>query len=166
MIHGGGIRHQVKNSKRRTSLPTRLGGGNGRRKKTTEESPRSARKRAFAQTSRSPIESCHSQKRATDILQTVKSRYQNVDIRDLPSCIRQTRSRETDHPLSLKYDPSTIPKPKQKDDTGRVADVLLAMKGGKLGNVEIGHSKMAGRAVFAILGFGEFEVRRGGGLRE
>ena len=84
--------------------------------KNINESPRSARKRASSHASRSSHESGHSEKRATDIFQMMKSRYQNVNIRDLPSCIRQAMPRATDHPLSLKYDPSTIRKAKRKDD--------------------------------------------------
>ena len=37
------------------------------------------------------------------------------------------------------------------------------MQGGKLGNAEIHHSNLVGRAVFALRGCGEFEVRWGAG---
>ena len=141
----------------------RLDEGDGRRKKNIGESPRSALKRSSSHTSRSPHESGHSQKRAADIFQTAKRRYQNVNKSDLPDCLRQTLPRATDHPLSLKYDPSTIPKTKQKDDMDRVADVLLTIHGEKLGNVKIDHCKLVGRAVFALRGFGEFEVQWGVG---
>ena len=111
---------------------------------TAGESPRSARKRTSSRTSRSSRESGSSQKRATDIFQTVKSRYQNVHSRDMPSCRRQTLHRATDRPLSLKYDPATIPKTKQKGDMDRVTDVLLTMQGGNMGNVGVGRSKLVG----------------------
>ena len=65
--------------------------------------------------------------------------------------------------MSLKYDPATIHKPKQKDDMGRVEDGLLTMQGGEMGSVEIDHIKLVGRAIFALRGFGEFEVRWGVG---
>ena len=44
---------------------------------------------------------------------------------------------------------------------GKVADVILTLQGEKAGNVEVEHSKIAEMAVFALRGFGEFQVRWG-----
>ena len=127
----GEIKKHVKRGKHRTSPPTRLGEDIRRRKKNIDGAHRSASKRNSCRSSRSSYESGSSQKRATGVFRTEKNRYRNVHIRNLPSRLRQTLPRETDPPPSLKYDPATIPKAKEKDDMGRVADVLLTLQGGK-----------------------------------
>ena len=125
------IKSRAKRDKRRTSIPTRLDEDISRRKKTIDDSPRAARRRNSSHAIRSPYESGSSQKRATDISRTSKSRYRNVHSRDLPSRLRQPLPRAIGPPLSLKYDSATIPKAKENGDMDRAADVLLTMHGGK-----------------------------------
>ena len=153
----GDIMSRAKRDKRRTSLAARLGEDIRRREKTID-APRAARRRNSIHASRSPYESCRSQKRTADISRAAKSRYPNVHSRDFPSRLRQTLPRATDPPLSLKYDPATTPKTKAKEDMDRAPSVLLTKQGGKMGNVEIGHVKLVDRTIFALRGFGEFEV--------
>ena len=42
-----------------------------------------------------------------------------------------------------------------------VADVILSLQGEKVENVEVDHSKVVGKTIFALRGFGEFRAKWG-----
>ena len=131
-------------------------------KRDSLDSNMSSRKRASSHNSLSPHESGASIRRPTDMFQPAKSRCKNEHIRDLPPCLRQTCHRATDPPLSLKFDPALLhDATKQRDDMDKVADVLLTLQGGNTGNVEVDHSNLVERTIFALRGFGGFQLRRG-----
>ena len=50
---------------------------------------------------------------------------------------------------------------KQRDDMDKVADVMLSLKWERSGNIEADHSKLVEKTIFALRGFGEFQVRWG-----
>ena len=101
-------------------------------------------------------------RRPTDLFGSSKNRYKNEQSRDIPSFLRQTFPRATDPPLSLKYDPTLLPEStKDKGDMGKVEDAILNLQGGKAGNVEVDHSKVVGKTIFALRGFGEFRAKWG-----
>ena len=49
-----------------------------------------------------------------------------------------------------------LPETRHEGVAGKVADVLLTVQGERSGDVEIDHSELAERTIFAIRGFGEF----------
>ena len=160
----GEIRSRFKGAKRRSSLPARLGDEKEMRQTDAIESPRTARKRASTRASQSSRDSDRSKKRTADIIRTFGTQYASTNRRDLPPCLRQTLPRATiPPPFSLRYYPSMMPDEKQRADMDRVADAMLTMQGGKVGNVAIDRIKFAARAVFALRGFGGFEARWGAG---
>ena len=128
----GEIKSHIQHGKQRTPRPTRLDSDiRCRKRERCGRIHLSSRKRTSIHTGKSSRASASSQRRATDIFRTAKSRYRNIHSRDLPSGLRQKLPRSTDPPMSAKYGPATIPKTKQKDDMCRVSDVLLTMRGGK-----------------------------------
>ena len=122
------------------------------------------RKRASSYNSRSSKESGQDVRRPTDLFQAASANYENAHIRDLPSCFKQASQMAADPLLALKYDPTLRPwSTKQRDDVDKVAAVLPTLHGGGSGNVETDHSKLVERTIFALRGFGEFQVRCGHG---
>ena len=89
-------------------------------KRDSPDTTRSSRKRASSYNSLSSRESGQSVRRQTDISQTSSTRYKTTHSRDIPSCLRQTKPRATDPPLSSKYDPSMLPDSKRRGDMDEV----------------------------------------------
>ena len=131
-------------------------------KRDSLESTRSSRKRTASYNSAASRESGQSIRRFADLFQPVNARYKNSHIRVLPPCLRQTFPRATDPPLSLRYYPTILPDAtKQRNDMDKVTDVILSLQGQKSGNIEADHSKLAGKTISALRGFGGFQVRWG-----
>lgn len=152
--------HLGQEPKRRTSReePERRRTG----KRSSLDSARSARKRNNSRNSPSSHDSGTSVRRPTDLPQHAKTRYKNEHSRDLPPFLQQTFPRATGHPLSLKCAPTLLPEgTKQRGEIDKAADFILSLQGEKAGHVEADHSKVVEWAVFALRGFGEFQVRWG-----
>ena len=109
---------------------TKIDGGASKR--DSSDSNRTSCKRAESHNILSPHESVASIRGPADLFPPAKTRCRNEHVRDSPPCLRRTSPRFTGPPLSSKLDPTLLPEAtKQRGDMGKVADVLLTLKGEK-----------------------------------